>query len=534
MPGAIDGGAPEQRLVMADELVREEHSGEKRPGGQDVKRPDHHRRAVMHPRQGFARGARLAMEGHEHQPPGIESGKEGGYEQQPEGEGSHRSVGGEGRLDDGVLGIVAGGKGKACQRQGAHQHEEPGLFQIGEQPAHAAHVLLVAHGVNDRTGAEEQQGLEEGVGEQVEHAHAIGPHAHGHEHVAKLRAGGIGDDALDVVLHQADGGGEEGGDAADEDDRVPGNGGQLVERRHARHQEDAGGDHGGGVNQRRDGGRAFHRIRQPGVQQELRRLAHRPHEEQQADDGENIALAAEEIEGLAGHGRGGGEDGVELDGAENGEDGEYAQGEAEIAHPVDHKGLDGRRIGRWFQIPEADQQIGGQTDALPAEEHLQQVVRRHQHEHGEGEQRQIGEKARLVGIVGHVAQRIDVDDGGDGGHHHQHDRRKRVDAQGPRRNQLARAHPLGHHHLVGVARRHVEKGIPGQQRGYDEDAHGQHHGPARPLISGVMMIPVFVLVMSGRRGRSGAGILENGRAEQPGGERADQRQENDYQKDRVH
>ncbi len=61
------------------------------------------------------------------------------------------------------------------------------------------------HGHDHGAGAEEQQRLEEGVGEQVEHADRIGAHAHGDEHVAELRAGRIGDDALDVVLHEPDG-----------------------------------------------------------------------------------------------------------------------------------------------------------------------------------------------------------------------------------------------------------------------------------------------------------------------------------------
>ena len=67
-------------------------------------------------------------------------------------------------------------------------------------------------------GAKEQQRLEEGMGEEMEDAGAVGADALGHEHVAELRAGRIGDDALDVVLHEADGRGEEGGGGADDGD----------------------------------------------------------------------------------------------------------------------------------------------------------------------------------------------------------------------------------------------------------------------------------------------------------------------------
>ena len=89
---------------------------------------------------------------------------------------------------------------------------------------------------------------------------------------------------------------------------------------------------------------------------------------------------------------------------------EDAEREAEIADAVDDEGLDRGRVGLRLVVPEADQQIAHQPDALPAEEQLHEVVGRHQHQHGEGEQREIGEEARPVRILLHVADRIEVDE----------------------------------------------------------------------------------------------------------------------------
>ena len=160
---------------------------------------------------------RLAVEGHEDQPPGIERGQRRGDDRHDEAVARRRvPVTRVGRLDDRVLGEKAGGEGKAGERQRADHHHRVGERDFPPQPAHVAHVLLVVHGEDHRAGAEEQQRLEEGVGEQVEHADRIGADAHGDEHVAELRAGRIGDDPLDVVLHEADGGGEHRRGGADE------------------------------------------------------------------------------------------------------------------------------------------------------------------------------------------------------------------------------------------------------------------------------------------------------------------------------
>ena len=244
----------------------------------------------MHVVHDVVAGARRAVEGHEDQPPGIEAGEHGGDDQRDEGKARHRVVRGEGALDDRVLGEEAGRAddrrrdADAGQRQRADHHHPVGGRDVLAQAAHLAHVLLVGDGVDDRARAEEQQRLEEGMREQVEDRRAVEADAERHEHVAELRAGRIGDDALDVVLHQADGRGEEGGEGADEGHDGQRRVRQLEQRRQARQHEHAGGHHGRGMDQRRHRRRAFHGVRQPGVQRHLRRLAHGAHEQQQADD----------------------------------------------------------------------------------------------------------------------------------------------------------------------------------------------------------------------------------------------------------
>ena len=102
---------------------------------------------------------------------------------------------------------------------------------------------------------------------------------------------------------------------------------------------------------------------------------------------QRVGVPAEEIDGLAGEARRAREDRLEIGGTDQHEDRENAEREAEIPDPVDHEGLDRHGVGRRLLVPESDQEITRQTDAFPAEEQLHEVVRRHQHQHREGEQR---------------------------------------------------------------------------------------------------------------------------------------------------
>ncbi len=412
-----------------------------------------------------------------------------------------RRVGG---FDDRVLGEVAGEQREPGQRQRADAHHRKGDRDLAPQAAHLADVLLVVHRVDHRARTKEQQRLEEGVGEQVEDADRIGPCPHRHEHVAELRTGRVRHDPLDVVLDEADGCGEERRGGADQHDDGLGIRRQFEQRRQPRHHEHAGGDHGRGMDQGRDRGRAFHGVRQPGVQQELGRFAHGAHEQQQAGQRQRVGVPAEEVDGLAGEAGGAGEDGVEVGRADQREHREDAQRETEIADAVDHERLDGGGVGRRLLEPEPDQQVAGEAHPFPAEEQLHQVVGRHQHQHGEGEQRQVGHEPRAVRIVAHVADRIEVDERGHRVDDHQHDRGQGVDTQRPGDIEIAGIDP-GQQHDAGIVMHEadIDERHP-RQRGRDQQQRGgDQFGGARPgsrrldrvIVMSVILVRMVVMTV---------------------------------------
>ena len=323
----------------------------------------------------------------------------------------------------------------------------------------------MVHRMDDRAGAQEQQRLEEGVGEEVEHRRAIGAATGRKEHVAQLRTGRIGDDALDVGLHGADSGGEQTGGGTDIGDHGQRGRRHFEHRRQAADHEDAGGDHGGRVDQRRHRGRAFHRVGKPGVEAELRRLAHRADEQQQAEHGHGVEAVTQEADGRTGHRRGHFQNFRDRDGIEHQIGAENAHHEAKVADAVDDERLDRGRVGRRLAEPETDQQVGGQTHAFPTEEHLQQIVRGHEHQHREGEEREIGEEARLIRLFVHIAPAIEVDEAGHAGDDHQHDRRHGIDPQRPLGIEAAAFDP-------GEDGRDIGFGVAGQEADEDRPGHG--------------------------------------------------------------
>ena len=494
---------PEFLEAAADEPVAEGDARKRRAKRQSGKRDQHDQRRFMDrmiivmavvvmrvvvvrlSRQRARPVAPMAEEGHEDEPPGIEGSEGGGDVDAPERVVRAETMRGEGGLDDRVLRHVAGKAERgernadAGQRQRADDHHPEGDGNLGPKSAHPSHVLLVMHRGDDRARAEEQKRLEEGVGEEMEHAEAIAADAKADEHVAELRTGRIGDDALDVVLHQTDGGGEKGRGRADDENGAERGRRHLEQRRQARDHKDASRHHGRRMDERGDGRRALHRVREPGVEQELGRFAHRAHEEQQARKRHRVPVEADEVNSLAGEPGRSGKHLIVCDRSRQLKGEEDAEREAEVAHTVDDKGLDGCGVGRGALVPEADQQVGHEADALPAEEQLDEIVGRHQHQHGEGEEREIGEEPRNRRVIRHVADRIDVHEKRHRRHDDEHHGGQGVDPERPSDGKLAGGEPVGDRHVRISAACDLEEGDPGEDEANAEKTGGHIFGAAR-------------------------------------------------------
>jgi len=196
-------------------------------------------------------------------------------------------------------------------------------------------------------------------------------------------------------------------------------------------------------------------------------------------------IHAEDMEGGVRLARRRREDGVEAQRTGQHEGAEDAQREAEVADTVDHEGLDRRRRGRGLLVPEADQQVRGQTHAFPAEEQLHHVVGGDQHQHGEGEQRQIALEARHAGIVMHVPDRVDMHHERHPVDHDQHDRRQGIEAERPGDVGAARGNEGEQLHRLRMRVQHhiIEDHHRQQGRKADAGAGDNLRGPVADLAA---------------------------------------------------
>ena len=164
-------------------------------------------------------------------------------------------------------------QGESCERERTH-HERPiGNRQFVFQPPHTPHILFVMQGDDHGPATEKQEGLEGTVGQEMIHAGGIGAETAGHDHVAELANCRVGDDTFDIGLCQGDGRPHDHRHSTGNCHERHGGRRQVIEWSQPRNHEDASRDHRRGMNECRDGGGTFHRIRQPDVERHLGRLA---------------------------------------------------------------------------------------------------------------------------------------------------------------------------------------------------------------------------------------------------------------------
>ena len=108
---------------------------------------------------------------------------------------------------------------------------------------------------------------------------------------------------------------------------------------------------------------------------------------------------------------------------------EHRAEQAEVADAVgDERLLAGRGVGE-LVVPEADEQVRAEADALPPDEQHREVVRQDERQHREDEEVQVREEPGEARVVRHVGGRVEVDEEADAGDDQHHHADERVDAE---------------------------------------------------------------------------------------------------------
>ena len=338
----------------------------------------------------------------------------------------HHGAEGEARRQDLVLREETAQGPDARDGQAGDEERRMRHGHVSAQAAHGRHLVGV-HGMDDAPGAEEQQRLEHGVREEVEHRGHVpqsarmgigrGADAQRHDHEADLRNGTERQHTLDVALHAGHDGGikrRKGPDIGRPVQHL----GRIAdkEREHARHEVDARHDHRRGMDQRRHGRRALHGVGQPDMQREHGALARTADEHQPQRQRDHRTGGSQQLH----VGREGERPGIVP--VEEDADEEPQVGEARH----DKRLLRGRdRL--LLRVIETDEQVGAYAHQFPEEVHLEDVGSHHQPHHAHREQRQEGIVTLKPPLALHVAQRVDVHHQRDGRDHHEHHHRNRVE-----------------------------------------------------------------------------------------------------------
>ena len=282
--------------------------------------------------------------------------------------------------------------------------------------------------VADRSGTQEQAGLEERVSEDVEHGRQPRAGTEAQHHVPELAHRAVGKHPLDVGLHESERGGNHDGDRRDDHDHVR----RRTENVQAGEEhwiqpgdeEHAGDHHGRGVQERADRSRAGHRVGQPSVQRKLAALSDASYEERDCrhQDNRRVRVARERPCRHAPNGEAGKTEigRRPLIGGEE-QDGD-ADEQTHVAGTHGEERLQRRAAVRAVFPPVTDEHERAETHDLPAQEEEDHVFCDDHRHHSGREQRQGREKVGVSTIAAQILERVHLHERGDEGddeeHHH--------------------------------------------------------------------------------------------------------------------
>ena len=408
--------------VGRNEIAERNKASHTRDQCQDHQRNGHHRRGFMG--RMMRQIGRSAPEDTEVQTEHVErrqTGREIHPSKHPRAEhvGSHQ---------DFVLGEKAREWRNSRNGQARYHKRDVRNGHMLAQTTHLRH-LVGMHRMDHRTGSQEEQRLEHGVGKQMPHTGRItqgivpvhAGYAQSDDHKADLGNGREGQHPFDIRLEAGDHRRKERSEGTHVSDvRQHLRCSHDVQREHARYQEHTGYHHRCGMDQGRNRRRAFHRVGQPDVQGEHCRLTGTADKDQAQPPGcrRNTQEAGSGCRRKRRAARSGQVDEVERLGIE----GQYqnTQQEAQVGKAGNDKGFLRSGNGRRTGVVKPDEQIRGYAHQFPEDVHLENVGSHHQPEHREGEQREEGVVTRKTPLALHVTQAVDVHHQRHGGDHHQH------------------------------------------------------------------------------------------------------------------
>ncbi|OPZ94169.1 MAG: hypothetical protein BWY72_02383 [Bacteroidetes bacterium ADurb.Bin416] len=254
---------------------------------------------------------------------------------------------------------------------------------------------------------------------QVEHGHRVGRGTERHSHVTQLGECGVSHHPLDVVLDNPQKTHEQGRDCSNHHYKVQGCFAQFEQGGHASHHEDARSH--------------------PHMQGKLRRLAHGADEQADADHSDEHPVRARETKpGKLSRLR---KSLCVVQRTGIGHDQADAQNKTKVTNTINQERFHVGEYGSRLVEPETDQQVGNQTNSLPAEKQLEQVVAHHQHQHGERKQGDVGKEPVVTFVFLHIPDGVEMNHQRHEGHDTHHHRRETVHQEANFHLQAAHGHP---------------------------------------------------------------------------------------------